>query len=109
MAAAEYSILTFLAVISVIVLDLCILKTNLLKQKRFWAFYALVIILQTIVDNYLNGRWLGNEPIVGPYPLQFYSGIKIWHTPVENYFYGFALVTLNIVLLEYFSKKFFKN
>lgn len=100
----EYTIATLLSVIVVILLDQ-ILGTKLFFQKKFWIFYIFVIVLHTIVDNYLNGRWWLNEPIVGPYGDQFYSGIRVWHTPLENYFFGFSLITLNIILFEFYLKQ----
>ena len=101
----EYTILTFLACLAVVILDLKILSTKLLTQKWYYLFLLLVVILQTIVDNYLNGRWLANTPIVGPYGNQFYSNIVIWHTPLENYFFGLSLVTLNIAVFEYLTSR----
>lgn len=94
-----YTQLTVISVIFTILLDL-ILKTGILKQKKFWWFILAVILLQTVVDNYLNGRWLAGVPIVGPYGKEFYSGIRVWHTPLENYFFGFSLITCNIVVFE---------
>jgi hypothetical protein len=101
----EYTVLVIIGVIGILVLDKLILKTKLLFRPVFWCFSAVIIILQTIVDNYLNGRWWYNEPIVGPYGDKFYSTIKIWHTPIENYIYGLTLIWLNIIIFEYLTRK----
>jgi len=100
----EYTIATIFSVLVVVILDQ-LLQTKILWQKKFWIFFLFVIVLHTIVDNYLNGRWWLNEPIVGPYGSQFYSGLRVWHTPLENYFFGFSLITLNIILFEFWTKK----
>jgi lycopene cyclase domain-containing protein len=96
----SYTTLTILSIIITICLDF-FLKTKLLLKPKFWLFLGLVVIAQTIVDNYLNGRWWLNEPIVGPYSGEFFSQIKVWHTPLENYFFGLALIVSNCIVFEY--------
>jgi hypothetical protein len=68
-----------------------------------------VIFLQTIVDNWLNGRWWLESYLVGPYDIKFYSGIKIWETPLENYLFGVALIWMNIIFIEYWRVRESKN
>lgn len=108
----EYTILTLISLIIFIFIDLFSYKK--ITQKKFWVFIAFVFVLHTIFDNYLNGRWgFGydattgesiNDYIVGNY--NFYSKIKIWHTPIENYFFGFSLILLNLNLYDFFVEKF---
>lgn len=104
----EYTIITIFAVTFVVIIDI-LLGTKLVLQPRFWKFWLIIVVLHTVVDNYLNGRWFANEPIVGPYDPTYYSGIRIWHTPLENYFFGFALITLNLVLYERLKKSNHKD
>jgi lycopene cyclase domain-containing protein len=96
----SYTQLTILSLICIPILDIFVFQTKLLYQKKFWLMLVMVIILQTIVDNYLNGRWFSNQAIVGPYDPKYYSGIRIWHTPLENYGFGIALISLNIMIFE---------
>ncbi len=102
----EYTILTIFAVLIAVLLDFFSFKK--ITHKKFWVFIIFVFVLHTIFDNYLNGRWgFGyassgesvNDYIVGKY--NFYSGIKIWHTPLENYFFGFSLILLNLNLYDF--------
>lgn len=99
----EYTILSIFSVLAVAVLDLKIAKTRLIQSKKFWLFILISFLLHTIVDNYLNGRWGLGSFIVGPYNREFYLGIKIFFTPLENYLFGFSLLTLNVILFEKFS------
>lgn len=101
----SYTTLTVISTILVLILDLCM--TRFVLRKKFWVFYFLVVILHTIVDNYLNGRWFSNIGIVWKY--QELSGIKIWHTPLENYFFGWSLVILNLINFELLKRKFGKR
>jgi hypothetical protein len=99
----EYTILVAIFLIIDFVLDWFVLKTKLLKKPRFWVFLGFVVALQTIFDNWLNGRYFFESYIVGEY--NFYSGIRIWHTPLENYFYGIGLVWMNLIVFEYLIRK----
>jgi lycopene cyclase domain-containing protein len=99
----NYTQLVIIALISCLILDF-VTKQKLIFRPKFWILMLFVVILQTIFDNYLNGRWFANEPIVGPYDKNVYSGINIWHTPLENYFFGIALIYLNVIIYESFLK-----
>jgi len=101
----EYTFFVIFAVLTSLVLDLFILKTKLLKNPKLYYFFAITTILHTIVDNWLNGRWWFDGYIVGPYPSNFFSGIYVWQTPLENYFYGYSLLLMNLCLLEFLLKK----
>jgi len=95
----EYTILAFIAAAGAILLDI-ILKTRLMKNKRFWVFWAVMFVLIFIVNGYLTWR-----PIV-LYNDSFYLGIRLFTIPVEDFIYGFALLTMNISIWEYFTRKF---
>jgi lycopene cyclase domain-containing protein len=97
----SYTFLTIISVILVLALDLWL--TRLVLRPKFWFFWLIIVILHTIVDNYLNGRWWHGVGIVWQY--QHFSGIKIWHTPLENYFFGWSLITLNLIIMEFLVKR----
>jgi len=104
----EYTILVVLSLLAIFIIDN--ISGNLLyTKKKFWYLIFVTIFAQTIVDNYLNGRWLAGDGIVYKYYLNQYSGIKIWHTPLENYFFGIGLIWLNIIIFETLIKKFNKK
>lgn len=101
----EYTIWVIISIVLVIALDLFVLKTRLFLLKKTYLFLLIVTILQTIVDNYLNGRWWLESYIVGPYNPVHFSGIRIIETPLENYFFGYALIMLNVIIFEYLLKR----
>lgn len=101
----SYTILTIISVILVLSLDLCF--TRFVLRPKFWIFYIFVVILHTIVDNYLNGRWFSGTGIIWKY--QYFLGILVWHTPLENYFFGWSLVTFNLINFELLKRKFGKS
>lgn len=95
----EYTILAFVSVAAAIIVDL-VLKTNLVKNKKFWIFWAVMFVLIFIVNGYLTWR-----PIV-MYGEGHYMGIRIFTIPVEDFLYGFSLITLNIAIWEFMTRKF---
>lgn len=100
----EYTIFVIFALIVALIIDFG-LQTKVILKPRFWVFLLIVVFLQTIVDNYLNGRWYLDSFIVGPYDSRFYSGIKIIETPLENYIFGIALLWNCVSLFEFYDKK----
>lgn len=94
----EYTILAACGALLSVGLDL-ILKTQLIRTKAFWIFWAVMAVLTTIINGYLTGR-----PIV-MYGEEFFLNIRFITIPLEDYLFGFSLLTSNIVLWEYFKKR----
>ena len=105
----EYTFFCFVSLILTGILDLQILKTRICLQQKFWIFLVFIIIMQTIVDNWLNGRWWLDGYLVGRYNPAFYSNIKIWETPLENYFFGIALIWMNVSVYEFLKLRSLKK
>jgi len=95
----EYTILAFGSVGVAVLFDY-FLRTKLLVNKKFWIFWAVMFVLIFIVNGYLTWR-----PIV-QYGEEYYLGIRLFTIPIEDFIYGFSLLTMNISLWEYFSRKF---
>jgi lycopene cyclase domain-containing protein len=81
-----YTQLAISAVVIVIVLDLYIIKTGLLKRKVFWTSYAIIVGFQL-----LTNWWLTSRNIV-MYSPDAILGLRIASAPVEDLLFGFALV-----------------
>lgn len=94
----EYTLLAVISVLLAITLDF-VLGTKLVLKKKFWIFWAVMFVLLFIINGYLTWR-----PIV-IYGESFYLGIRLFTIPVEDFFFGFSLITSNIVLWEYYTKK----
>jgi len=93
--AAEYTIAAVVAPVAVLAVELAVLRTGILRRGRYWATVALVLAFQVPVDGLLTR---------GPAPVVIYrdaaiSGLRIaWNIPVEDFGFGFALVTLTIMV-----------
>lgn len=80
---------TQLAVISVAIaisFDMYFFNTQLLKRKVFWTSYAIIVTFQL-----LTNWWLTSRNIV-MYSPDSIIGFRIASAPVEDLFFGFALV-----------------
>jgi len=94
----EYTILAILFAVLSVILDR-FLKTRLMSDKRFWKFWAVMFAVICVVNGYLTWR-----PVV-VYSEAFFLGIRLFTIPIEDFLFGFSLLTSNIVLWEYFTKR----
>jgi lycopene cyclase domain-containing protein len=94
----EYTILAALSVAAVIAIDM-LLGTRLVLKKKFWVFWVVMFAIIFIVNGFLTWR-----PVV-TYGSEFYLGIRLFTIPVEDFLYGFSLLTGNIVIWEYYTVK----
>jgi lycopene cyclase domain-containing protein len=94
----EYTLISIIFVIFTIAIDF-ILKTRLIVNKKFLVFWVIMFILIFVINGYLTWR-----PIV-IYGESFYMGIRLFTIPVEDFLFGFSLISLNIIIWEYYSDK----
>jgi lycopene cyclase domain-containing protein len=94
----EYTLLAAVSVLTAVITDF-VLKTKLILNKKFWVFWVVMFIMISIVNGYLTWR-----PIV-LYGESFYLGIRLFTIPVEDFLFGFSLITLNISIWEFLTKK----
>lgn len=81
-----YTQLAISAVVIVIIFDLYLYATQLLKSKVFWVSYAIIVGFQL-----LTNWWLTSKNIV-MYSSDSIIGFRIASAPVEDLLFGFALV-----------------
>lgn len=86
----SYTALASLAVVVAVAVDLGVLRTRLVTRRVFWAAYAIVFAFQLLVNGVLTGRG------VVRYDPHAIVGARIAYAPVEDLFFGFALVTLTL-------------
>lgn len=91
----EYTLFTVVAVVAVVLIELLWLRTGVFRTARYWLSMVIVIAFQIPVDGYLTKL---SDPIVQYDPDQL-LGIRFpWDIPVEDFGFGFAMVTLAILL-----------
>ena len=101
-----YTQLGVVAVALVVVLDLWVLRTGMVRRRVFWTSYAIIVFFQLLTNGMFTGfgivRYDGDaiigstSPDQGPPP--FLGDGRIAFAPMEDLLFGFALVLLTIAL-----------
>ena len=108
-----YTQLAVLGVVLVVLLDLLVIRTRLLRRRVFWTAYAIVLFFQLVTNGILTGlrivRYDG-AAIVGSStpadgPPAFLGDGRIAFAPFEDLLFGFALVVLTQVLWVWLGRR----
>jgi lycopene cyclase domain-containing protein len=92
-----YTALTLLGVAGVVLYEVVVARTGLFRRGSFWLAMAIVWGFQILVDGWLTKR---SSPVV-IYDPDHFSGWRIFFdSPVEDFGFGFALVTLTLIRWE---------
>lgn len=89
-----YTQIAITGVVFALATDYFIARTRLILTKRYWTSYAIVVFFQL-----LTNWWLTSRNIV-MYSPDAIIGVRIASAPVEDLLFGFALVTLVLVLWD---------
>ena len=93
----EYTAAALAGALLVVVAEVAWLRTGLFRTKAYWLSMAIILFFMVLVDGWLTKL---SAPIVLYNPDEF-SGIRTpWDIPVEDYLFGFALVTLVMLLWD---------
>jgi lycopene cyclase domain-containing protein len=97
MTGLGYTVPAVLAALGVGALELMILRTGLFRRPAYWLSMVIVVGFQILVDGWLTKL---SAPIV-VYDNRHTSGIRFpLDIPIEDFFFGFALVTAVLLLWE---------
>jgi lycopene cyclase domain-containing protein len=73
------------------------LRTGLFRSSSYWVSVVIVVGFQILVDGWLTKL---SAPIV-IYNVNHFSGVRFpWDIPLEDFAYGWSLVTLTMMLWE---------
>jgi len=90
-----YTLLAGIAVILVFVFGIAVMKSGLISRPKFWISLAIVTFFQLLTNGYLT-----SQKIV-TYNPEAITGTRIAYAPIEDLFFGFALVTLTMLIWEW--------
>jgi len=97
MSGLGYTAPAIVAALAVGALELTVLRTGLFRRPAYWLSMLIVIGFQILVDGWLTKL---SAPIV-VYDNRQTSGIRCpLDIPIEDFFFGFALVTAVLLLWE---------
>ena len=91
----EYTWAALSAVAVVVAVELLWLRTGIFTTVTYWVAYGIVLFFQVLVDGWLTKL---SAPIVLYNPDKFTEWRAPFDIPVEDYLFGFAMVTLAIML-----------
>lgn len=97
-----YPCVTFISLSAVLFLSRYCFKVNWLD--KFYIIYAVLLFPFLIVNGLLTGSCLEN-PVVWYNPDRIF-GIRIFTIPVEDVFYGMALILMNILIYRFLLHRF---
>jgi len=90
----EYTLATLVAVAVVVIIEVVWARTGIFATAQYWISMAIVFAFQILVDGWLTKL---SDPIV-LYDRAQFSGIRFpFDIPVEDFGFGFALVTSVII------------
>ena len=99
-----YSVVYFSLMIIVLLISM-FERTGLLN--RFYISFPVILIPFIIINGILTGSFIDGEVVW--YNSDEITGIRMITIPVEDFAYGFSLILINLLLMNYFRKLFYKN
>ncbi|HSO64792.1 MAG TPA: lycopene cyclase domain-containing protein [Ornithinibacter sp.] len=91
----EYTALAVLSVLATVAVELFWLRTGVFRTGQYWISMGIVYFFHVLVDGWLTKL---SAPIV-IYDGDQITGIRVpWDVPVEDYLFGFSMITLTILV-----------
>jgi lycopene cyclase domain-containing protein len=103
-----YTQLCFVGIAFSVLLDLVILRTNLLRRKAFWVSYAIIVVFQLLTNGWLTGRRIVTydaDAVIGGSTPRLWGGGRIFYAPVEDLLFGFALVLQTLAWWVFWGRR----
>jgi lycopene cyclase domain-containing protein len=98
----EYTWASVAGVVAVVLVEVLWLRTGVLRTATFWIAYGIVVFFQVLVDGWLTKL---SSPIVVYNPDELTGWRAPFDVPVEDYLFGFALVTLTILIWVHLGRR----
>jgi len=93
----EYSLIAVFSLLWVVVIDR-LTRVNILRKKEFYLFMLIILGFKLLVNGYLTKT---NIVIYNP---QFFLEIRLGSIPLEDFLFGFSMVSLSIIFWEFFKQ-----
>jgi len=91
----EYTVLAVLSVLGTLAVERFWLRTGILRTAQYWIAMAIVYFFHVLVDGWLTKL---SAPVV-IYDEGQITGLRVpFDIPVEDYLFGFSMVTLTLML-----------
>ncbi len=98
----EYLIAAATGLVLVVLAELLVFRTGILRDRAYWIAMAICLFFMVLTNGWLTKL---SAPIV-IYEAVMKSPYRFpWDIPVEDYLFGFALLTLAVVLWEWDGRR----
>ncbi len=94
----EYTALSLCFILITLAVDKR-LKTAVFRRGLFWFFIIVILGFKLAVNGYLTSK----EIVL--YNPEFFLGVRIGSIPLEDFLFGFSMVSLGVIFWEYFKRK----
>jgi lycopene cyclase domain-containing protein len=108
-----YTALGVVAVVLVVLLDVLVLRTRLVRRRVFWTSYAIIVFFQFVTNGMFTGFGIvryddaaivgGASPTEGAPP--FIGDGRLAFAPAEDLLFGFALVLMSLALWVFWGRR----
>jgi lycopene cyclase domain-containing protein len=94
-----YTELALTMTVIAILFDLFITRSKVVTRKSFWNAYAIMLFFQLITNWWLTSRGIltYNEDVI--------VGRRLAAAPIEDLFFGFAMITMTISLWIFWGRR----
>lgn len=90
----EYTVLTIAGILAVVAFELLWGRTGIFRSGLYWTSIGIMFFFQIWVDGWLTKL---SAPLVIYAPGEF-AGIRFpWDIPIEDFGFGFAMLTLTLI------------
>jgi len=93
----EYTLLGVISVIFTVLIDR-LTKVNILKKRGFYLFLLVILGFKFLVNGYLT------QTNIVMYNPEYFLGLRLGSIPLEDFLFGFSLVSLAIIFWEFFKR-----
>jgi len=93
----EYTLLALISVLITVLIDRTA-KTRVLIRGEFYIYLLVIMFFKLLVNGFLTGQ---NIVMYNP---EFFLGLRISSIPLEDFFFGFSMITLTVVFWERFRE-----
>lgn len=98
----EYTMGTLIAMLVVVLIELLWARTGIFRTGQYWLALGIMFAFQVLVDGWLTKL---SDPIVSYHPEQFSQVRFPWDIPIEDFGFGFALITASLIVWEVLGRR----
>ena len=92
----EYTLLAVTSVFITVIIGR-MTKARVFIRPEFYIYLSVIMFFKLLVNGFLTGQ---NIVMYNP---GFFLGLRIGSIPLEDFFFGFSMITLTIIFWEYFK------